>query len=506
MSLMAGSILTKMDWVKEIPDAFLDRQIEKKFRWLGNLWIVTLYIVGAFFWGNFLNWTRTPLDFEDWGVINSPRLDFFADMFRDDKLPLHMVYPKMEGQEHPLHRLTDRYLAIPDVITTPQILLLKFLSINKFIYIDILINFTIATFGLLWFRQKYNLSLLAYGVLFLLFNFNGYIQSHYAIGHITWAGYFLFPLFIALLIQFVEGQQNWIWVSKLSFLLCYMVLAGSQHHFTWALIFLGVFALVCWDKIKWIIAAGFFAGLLSAVRLLPPILIISHVYDDGGNRLLTGYPTIVEIFRSLVILVQPSEQNFVSSDVSWLRHWEFDIYIGLIGSIFIIYFGIFSWVKNAKRYPALQKLFIPTLVVLILTIGHVYSLVRKLHIPLLDGERVPSRMIGLPLVVVILIAVIYFQNWLDEKHVTRFVVWALGFSVLFLIGNDLWTHAEIWNLESMRAAFGPAELTLAGSSVGNHPDQPYFMIIILGTLLSTLTGLFLLYRSWREYKLTEINS
>ena len=109
-------------------------------------------------------------------------------------------------------------------------------------------------------------------------------------------------------------------------------------------------------------------------------------------------------------------------------------------------------------------------------------------------------MIGLPLVVVILIAVIYFQNWLDEKHVTRFVVWALGFSMLLLIGNDLWTHAEIWNLESMCAALGPAELMLDGSSVGNHPDQPYFMIIILGTLLSTLTGLFLLYRSWREHR------
>ena len=494
------NIQTKMDWVREIPDVFLDWHIEQKFRWLSITWIVALYAVGIFFWGNFLNWTNTPLDFEDWGIINSPRLDFFSDALRNDKLPLHMVYPKIEGQEHPLHRLTDRYLAIPDVITTPQILLLRFLNINQFIYLDILIDFTIATLGLLWFRRKYNLSLLAYGILFLLFNFNGYIQSHYAIGHVTWGGYFLFPLFIALLIQFVEGQQNWIWVSKLSFLLCYMVLAGSQHHFTWALIFLGVFALVYWDKIKWVIAAGFFAGLLSAVRLLPPVLIVSDIYNGNGNQLLPGYPTALDIFRSLAILAQPAEQNFVRSGVTWLMHWEFDIYVGLIGLLFIIYFGIFSWIKNAKRYPALQKLFIPALAVFILTIGHVYSIVRMFHIPLLDGERVPSRMIGLPLVVMILIATIYFQNWLDEKHFTRSVVWILGFSMLLLIGNDLWTHAEAWNLESMRAAFGSVQLALSGSSVGNHPDQPYFIVIILGTLISTFTGMFLLLRSWRGYR------
>jgi len=498
MNSAVQNIRTKMDWVHEIPSAFIDRQIEQKFRWLGILCIVALYAVGVFFWGNFLNWTNTPLDFEDWGIINSPRLDFYGDMFRENKLPLHMVYPKIEGQEHPLHRLTDRYLAIPDVITTPQILLLKFLNINQFVYIDILINFTVATLGLLWFRQKYKLSLLAYGILFLLFNFNGYIQAHYAIGHITWGGYFLFPSFVALVIQFVEGQPNWMWVTKVSFLLCYMVLVGSQHHFTWILIFLGILALVCWDKLKWILAAGFFAGMLSAVRLLPPILIISHVYDEGGNRLLPGYPTIVDVFRSLAILVQPGEQNFVRSGVIWLMHWEFDIYVGLVGSLFIVYFGMIQWFRNARRHPALQKLFLPTLVVFILTVGNLYGFLRKFHIPLLDGERVPSRMIGLPLAVIILIAAIYFQNWLDEKPKINLLFVVLSFSIFILIANDLWAHAVAWQLSAMRTAFGPVQMALAGSSVGNHPDQPYFMVIIWGTLLSIFTGMFLLFRSWRE--------
>jgi hypothetical protein len=264
------------------------------------------------------------------------------------------------------------------------------------------------------------------------------------------------------------------------------------------LIFLGILALVCWDKLKWIIAAGFFAGMLSAVRLLPPVLIISHVYDEGGNRLLPGYPTIADVFRSLAILVQPNAQDFVRSGVIWLMHWEFNIYVGLVGSLFIIYFGMFRWFRNAQRHPSLQKLLLPTLIVFILTVGHLYGFLRQFHIPLLDGERVPSRMIGLPLAVMILIAAIYFQAWLDEKPKMNLLVVVLSFSMFILIAKDLWSHSEAWKLSAMRTAFGPVQMALAGSSVGNHPDQPYFMVIVLGMFLSLFSGIFLLFRSWRE--------
>ena len=491
---------TNLAWINELPEALTNWEIEQKFRRLSLLWILTLFIIGIFFWGNFLNWGNTALDFEDWGVINLPRLEFFSEALRTNRLPLHMVYPAFDGQEQPLHRLTDRYFAMPDVITTPQILLLKFINISQFVFIDILIHYTIATIGLLWFRQKYKLSLLSYGFLFLIFNFNGYIQSHYAVGQMTWAGYFLFPVFVALLIQFAEGQQNWIWVSKISFLLCYMVFAGSEHHFAWALIFLGVFALVSWDNIKWIIIAGLSAGLLSAARLLPPVFTVLQLNQKGGSNLFIGYPTVLDVFRSLSILATPAERNFVPSGLSWLSHWEFDIYVGLIGSAFIIYFGIFSWLKNARRYPALRSLFMPTFVIFILTIGHLFALVRELHIPFLDGERVPSRMIGLPLAVFILIAVIYFQSWLDQKQKTSSLVIVVS-SMLLLIGSDLWRHADLWNLEAVRDTFGPAQMALTGSFVSDHIDPSYSITIIIGILISICTGFFLLLRSWQELHL-----
>jgi hypothetical protein len=478
--------------------ALIDRQVEKNFRWLGIIWLLALYAAGLFFWGNFLDWGKTSLDFEDWGQINSPRLDFIRDALQSGQLPLHMKYEEFEGQESPLRRLTDRFLSMPDVLATPQTLLLMRFGILVFVFVDLFIQYTIGTVGLLLFRQKYNLSLLAFTILFLLFQFNGYIQSHYGVGHITWAGYFLFPLFIALLIQFVEGEQNWTWVAKVAFLLFYMVLAGSEHHFIWIMIFLGVFALVCFDKIGWILAAGLFAGLLSAFRLLPPVLIVQNVQSWGINAMAPGYPTTLDVLRSMTVLVPPATRNFVATGIDWLRHWEFDIYVGLVGTAFILYFGLMCWLMDRERFPAFQKLFLPTLVVFLLTIGNMYAVVRALPLPFFEGERVPSRMIGLPLAVIILITAVYFQSWLDEKRVPRPLILALGLAMLILLGNDLWMHAQSWNVETFRDAFGPVKMTLAGSAVINHPDQPYFTVLTVGTICTLLTGLFLLYKVWQE--------
>jgi hypothetical protein len=488
------------NWLKDFPEALIDRQTEKKFRWLGIVWLLALYATGLFFWGNFLDWGNTSLDFEDWGLINSPRLDFIRDALRSGQLPLHMKYEEFEGQESPLRRLTDRFLTMPDVLATPQTLLLMRFGITVFVFFDLLIQFTLGTLGLLWFRQKYNLSLLAFAILFLLFQFNGYIQSHYAVGHITWAGYFLFPLFIALLIQFTEGEQNWTWVAKVACLLFYMVLAGSEHHFIWILIFLGVFALVCIDKIGWILAAALCAGLLSAFRLFPPVLIVQNVQNWDINKLLPGYPTTLDVLRSMIVLVPPASRNFVATSVSWMRHWEFDIYIGLVGTAFILYFGLLHWLKDGQRFPALQKLFIPTLVIFLLTIGNMFSVVRALPLPFFEGERVPSRIIALPLVVIILVAAVYFQYWLDERRIPRPFVPALGIAMLILLGNDLWMHAQSWNVEAFRAAFGPVKMTLAGNSVINHPDRAYFTVLIVGMLCTLLTGIFLLFKVWQEHR------
>src|SRR5688572_6385191 len=142
-----------------------------------------------------------------------------------------------------LHGMTDRFFMIPDVVTTPQMLLLSVMDVDTFAILDLLFHYTLATLGLILLRQKLQLSLLSYAFLFFLFNFNGYIQAHYAVGHLSWGGYFLFPFYFLLIFWLFDHQPSWKWVAGMSGLSFYIILAGSQHHFTWLMLFLMFLAL-----------------------------------------------------------------------------------------------------------------------------------------------------------------------------------------------------------------------------------------------------------------------
>ncbi len=121
---------------------------------------------------------------------------FLRDAVRSGELPLHISDPATLGG------ITDRFLAIPDEILSPQVYLLRFISIGRFVFVDVAILYTIGFFGLLWLRRRFSLSLFTFTILFLLFDFNGHILAHYCIGHVTWGGYFLFPWFYSWLCGF----------------------------------------------------------------------------------------------------------------------------------------------------------------------------------------------------------------------------------------------------------------------------------------------------------------
>jgi hypothetical protein len=222
--------------------------------------------------------------------------------------------------------------------------------------------------------------------------------------------------------------------------------------------------------------------------------------------ILVGFPTFFDLWRSMITLVPSPNLSIVATGIEWLGYWEFNIYVGLTGAVFIVFFGIVRWFSYFSKILAFQKMVIPLWVIIFLSIGRIYLNTRVLRIPLLDGERAPSRMIGLALVLLILIAAIYFQSWLDEKRMPRALALGVSALIMALIGNDLWTHSKSWNLEAFRAVWGPAKVALSGSSVSNHFDKPYFALLLLGLLCSILTAVFLFLRVRHELRQTRTGS
>ena len=451
---------------------------EKRIRFGAWLWLAILYAIGVYFWGAFFSWGKIDLNFHDWAVINIPRFDVIHDAYYYHMFPLHAACGEC------LHGITDRFWVLPDVVTTPQMILLLLVTPSVFVLIDVLFHFSLATIGLLLLRKRFKLSLISYTFLFVLFQFNGYIQSHYAVGHATWAGYFLFPLFFEFIFQLLDEGPNWQWVTKISILSFYTILIGSQHHFTWMMLFLSFLALSYRPVSKWILVAIFCSGFASAFRLIPPVLGIDQfTFKFFG---VPGYQTIYDFLISLAVYHGPTYQ-FEAWPLD-IGYWEFDYYIGLIGTIFLIYFGVYHWVKDWNDKKTYSMLMFPTLALFLFSQGSLYKMT-LLRLPVLASERIASRMVSLPVTLILIMAAIYINERLRSKDITA--RW-LSIIALVFIGNDLYVHGTLWRIKSIVRNFSPQLINLSGNSIVNHSDPQYLAVLYFGAGLSLITLLVLL--------------
>lgn len=464
--------------------------------WIMRIWQAIVYFFGVYLWMKFFDVKDVAsLNFHDWHQITIPRVDFIRQAIQSGILPLHASNTYM------LHDITDRFLALADVITTPQMVLLGFVDIPTYILLEILIHYTIAFVSLNLVRKKFNLSLLVLTTLVFLFNFNGYILSHYSVGHFSWSGYFLFPAFFLLVFEFMDSKVGWAWIAKMSLLLFYMVLAGSLHHYIWLLIFLGVLVIAQWRKSIPVIAAAFFSGMLASIRLLPPALELANLGKRGMFDYVLGYPSIMELLFSMAISRRPrvafDEILFFQTDTIIEYYWEFNYFIGTIGLLFLL-FGLFLWLRD--KQPIYWQLIIPALVVFILALGSTYRLLKMTDLPLLQGERVTTRMVSVPITFFILIASVYIQKWLDQREFSTFHKLLL-FAVPLLVGLELYTNLILWKISASEAYFGAQPATKALSAIANRPDPPYEGVLLVGSVLFTATILLLTRQVIKERRI-----
>jgi hypothetical protein len=468
------------DWLTRLIEAFFIPGSEQVSRWLNPLWQVVLYLAGIIHWCLFLNWGKVPFDLHDWTQTGA-YFSFLRQAFLTNQLPLHIGSALAE---------TDRYLAQPETLISPQAYLLRFLEPGLFTLVNVLILYSVGFIGLLLLKKRYKLALAAFSVLFLLFNFNGQITAHYAVGHREWTGYFFLPFFVLLLLKVLEGEKpGWKWILFVSLTLFAIMLQGAFHFVLWCVIFLLAWGLFSPKKyLVPAIMAILFSLMLSLFRLLPPAV----EYLGGGKAFISGFPTVTDLFSAMVVIKYPAEA--LSSPFKSLGWWELDTYIGLIGLAFLIYFGVYrTWRKGSTT----NTLLAPIAVVTFLSIGQIYSVISQLPLPLADSERISSRFFILPLVVLITLGSIHLQEYLVSLGCRSFVERIFSLCVLILMAHDLFQHSRIWRVTNMYSLFNstPADIR---SKVINHPDPLYYGALAIGAAGTLITFLVLLILSLRE--------
>jgi hypothetical protein len=475
------------DWIVSLFDAFFIPRSGLIPTLLNPIWLVLLYLLGIIHWCLFLNWGNIPFDLHDWTQAGA-YLSFLRLAFSTNQLPMQIGSTLV---------VTDRYLAIPETLISPQSYLLRFLEPGTFTLVNLLILYSVGFIGLLLLRRRYALAPAAFTVLILLFNFNGHITAHYAVGHLEWTGYFFLPFFILLLLKILDGETaGWKWVLFMSLTFLLMALQGAFHFVLWCSIFLLAWGL--FNPKKYLlpaIKAIIFGLLLCLIRFLPPAI----EFIGGGKNFISGFPTVTDLFAAMIVLKYPVQA--ISSAFPSLGWWELDSFVGLIGLVFLIGFGVYqTWRKGAN----FNSLLAPTAVLIFLSIGQIYAVINHLPIPLLDSERISARFFILPLAMLIVLGSINLQELLVKlgNRVITERIFSLG--VLILLAHDLFQHSRAWRVSNMHQLFTSTPVYIQ-SQVLHHPDPIYFGALTAGAVSTVIIFFVLLILAVREQRLNQSN-
>jgi hypothetical protein len=469
---------------------FFHNSTTQKQRWITWIYCGVLLLGGAYLWGEFLNWGRISFTFSDWAGITAPRLAFLRDAMLKHVLPLHISYSST------LQAPTDRFLSLPNVFMGPTVILLRYLTIQKFIIVQTILMVVVGFAGLLVLRKQLNLSPFAFTILFFLFNFNGHILSHYSVGNFEWCNYFLFAWFAALIIELLQSKGvGWAWVTKMTLVLFFMFLQGAFHFFLYSLTFLlvlGIFSPKYFLTMVKTIAAS---CLISAVRIAPTLLVAGalKVYYLGG------YPMVQDLWNALVTPTFPGgASNTMNGVNAGMGEWEYTIYIGLIGAVFLIFFGFYRTLRKdrspagqttpAAQVSPYQALLLPCLIFTLFSFTAVFQELRVvLNVPPLTGERVATRLFLFTVLFLTVLAVYELQKWLDSIQISSL----FALISLLLLGfelNDLWQNFQFWGVSYAVTTFQIQTRFNQGNwVVANHPDSPYTIRLTHGLEITCLT-------------------
>jgi hypothetical protein len=472
--------------------------------------LLGLYVIGVVHWCLFFGMGQLWLTAYDW-----PKENLFLRVLKtslhDRCLPYHVQVSAHYARHFPhlnnhLHLdeaslpdggppVTCRFLALPETVLSPQILLLPYLKIDRFILVHHLLLYSLGFLGILRVRTRYGLSLVPFAALFVLFEFNGYITAHLAAGHSMWGGYFLLPWFAVFILEWVEGAASLAPAWKLGLVLFAILLQGSFHLVTWCWILVGLIAFCNPRLWKGAAVAVGASALLGSFRFIPAAIAFSNL---GKLTFSGGYPTLMDVLDAFTVIRDPFHPREMVSPFWTAQWWEYDVYIGILGLAMLVYFGIYRRFHREPTtpscdYPALD---IPLLILFVMSLGGFYLPIHELPIPLLKGERVTSRFIILPVVLLMVIAAIRMQRMLERMRPSgkRTVVFAAAIATTF---SSLMTHSSVWAIPLLEADERTHWHTLESAVRIDQADPVYKAGLVISAGLSLLGLVAWGYGWWR---------
>jgi hypothetical protein len=456
-------------------------------------------LAGLAIWADFFEFGRMRFATEDWQE-KSRALEVMQEGVRQGKVPYFVTSNISKWHS------TKRLLAMPHLVVSPQVLLLRFMSVGHFILLDALAFYAIGCAGCALIARRLRLSLFGSLALFLLFSFNGHVVSHLSEGHAEWIGYFLFPFVIYYMLELLTPRPIAIPTLAIGMTHFLMLMQGSFHFVIWDMMFLCLlWAFAPSRRLAWsIILIAAQVVLLAAIRVWPAAMTF------GNSRLeyCPGYPSLKTLLEALVVPhgLQPWMAVFkIGGKVSYW--WEYDMYVTDAGLAFLLFFGLFLRLRDKKGVfcPQFDALHWPMLALLALSLGHLfYGLAYAPRLPVIsNAERAPSRFIIVPVLFLIVLACARFQKYLDLRRGALTTTFRrIALLGMFYVAFQLVTHVQVWKIALMeKYPLMPALANLPPIHLAQMNDPAYVMAFQAGavtTLVSLVAWIVLAFRFARK--------
>ena len=429
---------------------------------------------------------------------------------RTHTVPFHLNMTDNPGLSQTFHK--NRFLGTPSWTMSPQVILLYFLDTQTFAIVNLLFLYSIGFLGCLLLRKHYQLGLLPFFFLFLLFNFNGYFVEKITAYGPSQLGYFLMPYMILVMFRAMELKfsdcRNHISLGVwLGVVLVAMLYQGSLHLYVECVTFVLIWRLANYRLWRVPLVAFLVTFSVGFVRLFPAAVSSgtapNHHYAEWG-----GYTSPQILINAFVDL----RTQLDSPAFGW---WEQSLYVSLPGLFLLVFLGMVpSFLKLSwEKFTIWKSLTLPCIIMLLISIRHFKHYIIPNWIPLLNAESMTTRYMIIPLALVTVIAAINLQGLLKEychlKRVKYLMVLSIGVITCFLFN-----HTREWRMHKVQDefywwhnSFDKAGLLYHQQMLGTHlyinnnmGDIIYIAAFYIGLLVSLLSSIVVVCWLWRDWK------
>jgi hypothetical protein len=180
--------------------------------------------------------------------------------------------------------------------------------------------------------------------------------------------------------------------------------------------------------------------------------------------------------------------------------WEVDHYIGIIGLIILICFGIFLRLKekNSSCINDYRLLNTPMLVMVILSLGSTYEVLTYIPIPLITVERVSTRFLIIPLLILMVISCIWMQHVFNRLSAHWGLI-CIALAGILIEGALLVKHSAGWQVTIWEDKFSKLRIRMDDQlSVWAQSVEQYYVPAVQISYLISLIAL-LAFAVWYIY-------